>query len=70
MADDGRLPGAYLPGMTPRLVDEDGVSGGMILTRAILATVVVLLLIAVNSEAPLIDPAALLAELVRLVMSL
>ena len=55
--------------MTQRLIDEEGVSGGMILTRAVLGTVVVLLLIAANSEAPVIDPAALLAELVRLFMS-
>ncbi|MGZ8867104.1 MAG: hypothetical protein ACXW2P_02090 [Thermoanaerobaculia bacterium] len=55
--------------MAQRLIDEEGVSGGMILTRGILGTIAVLLLIASNSEAPVIDPAAFLAELVRLFMS-
>ena len=55
--------------MTQRFIDEENVSGGMILARAVLGTVVVLLLIAAHSEAALIDPAALLAELVRLFLS-
>jgi len=56
--------------MTPRLIDEDGVSGGMLMMRAILATVAVLLLIAGSAEGPLIDPAALLAGLLRMLMAL
>lgn len=55
--------------MTQRLIEDEGVSGGMILARAVLGTVVVLLLIAANSEAPVIDPAVLLGELVRVFMS-
>lgn len=52
--------------MTPRLIDGEDVSGGMLLTRALLATIAVLLLIAAATDAPVIDPAALLAELVRM----
>ena len=55
--------------MTPRLIDEDGVSGGMLMTRAILATVALLLLIAGSAEGPVIDPAALLARLLRMLMA-
>lgn len=56
--------------MTPRLIDGEDVPGGMLLTRAILATIAVLLLIAAATETPVIDPTALLADLVRMFMSL
>ncbi len=55
--------------MTPRLIDGEDIPGGMLQARAILATVAVLLLVAAATEAPVIDPAALLAELVRMFLS-
>lgn len=55
--------------MTPRFMNGDDTSGGMLLTRAILATVAVFLLIVASTEAPVIDPATLLAELVRAFIS-
>ncbi len=55
--------------MPPRFIDGEDISGGMLLARAILATVAVFLLVATATEAPVVDPAALLAELVRMFMS-
>lgn len=55
--------------MTSRLIDGEEVSGGMLLTRAILGAVAVLLLAAAATDPPTIDPAAMVAELVRIFMS-
>lgn len=55
--------------MPQRLIDGEDISGGMLLARAILATVAVFLLVATATEAPVVDPAALLTELVRLFVS-
>lgn len=55
--------------MTSRPIDGEDDSGGMLLARAILAAVAVLLLVAGATDAPVIDPAALLADLVRMVLS-
>ena len=62
-------PRPYLAPMTPRLINGEDAPGVMLLARAILATVAVFLLVAAATEAPLIDPAALLADLVRIFMS-